>query len=155
MAQPRCTPRVCLRGFTLIELVVVMVLIATLAVVALPRLLDLNAWRLRAYGDQLQAELQAMQRLSIAQRRSIVATVTPGGVSAAYGNGASFASLTCPSSLPNCIQESGSRSVTFNSGNSGSSITSTGTALPITLVTGSTTQRYQIETETGLIRTLP
>lgn len=155
MRRPAAAPVGCPRGFTLIELVVVMVLIATLAVVALPRLLDLDAWRLRAYGDQLQAELQAMQRLSIAQRRIIVATITPTGVNAAYGDGTAFAALPCPSSLGSCIQESGSRTVSFNSGHGGSTVTSTGASLPLTLVAGSTLQRYQIETETGLIRTLP
>jgi prepilin-type N-terminal cleavage/methylation domain-containing protein len=38
-------------GFTLIELVMVMVMVGALATFALPRMTDVTAWRLRACGN--------------------------------------------------------------------------------------------------------
>ena len=56
-------------GFTLVELVMVIVVIGALAVFVLPRALDLQVWRLTAFGGELQAQAAAMHRLALAQRR--------------------------------------------------------------------------------------
>ncbi len=142
-------------GFTLVELVMVLVLIGVLAVFALPRALDLTAWRLRAYSDELQAQTMAMQRLALQQRRPVVATIAPDGVTFAYAGGATIAALPCPAAATPCIGEAGTRSVTFNAAHSGRAATSTGTALPVTVTAGDTTFAWRIETETGLIRPAP
>lgn len=144
-----------LRGFTLIELILVIVITAALAVFALPKVLDTTLWRLRSFGDDLQARHQAMLRLSLQQRRPIVATITGSGVSWAYGSGASLDALNCPATESPCIAEGGSRTVTFNSGNSGAVATSTGAALPVTVAYGSYSQAYRIEVDSGLIYPVP
>jgi prepilin-type N-terminal cleavage/methylation domain-containing protein len=143
------------RGFTLVELVMVLVITGALAVFALPRALDLTAWRLRAFGDELQAQMLAMQRLALAQRRPVVATIDTTGVSFDYGAGGNLVTLSCPAAATPCIAEAGPRRVTFNASNAGAAVTSTGAALPVTVTSGTTTQRYSIETETGLFRPLP
>ncbi|WP_305037023.1 type II secretion system protein [Paucibacter sp. KBW04] len=144
------------RGFTLIELVIVMTMIGALAVFALPRLVDTEMWRLRAFSDDLQSQMQAMLRLSLVQRRPIIATISPTGATFAYvGGGPALASVDCPASSSPCIAESGSRSITFNSGNSGSSISSTGAALAVTVSSGSYSQGYVLENETGLFYATP
>jgi prepilin-type N-terminal cleavage/methylation domain-containing protein len=148
-AAARCT------GFTLIELVMVMVVIGVMAVFVVPRALDLTDWRLRAFGDELQAQSMAMQRLALAQRRPVVGTLTPTGASFAYVGGAALVSLPCPAAASPCISEAGSRTVTFNAGNSGRAVTSTGGALPVTVAAGSWSRRFSIEAETGLFRPLP
>ena len=56
-------------GFTLVELVMVLLIIGVLSVFALPRLLDTTMWRLTAYGNELQAQMQAMHRMALLQRR--------------------------------------------------------------------------------------
>jgi prepilin-type N-terminal cleavage/methylation domain-containing protein len=142
-------------GFTLVELVMVMLIIGILAVFVLPKALDLTAWRLRAFADELQAQSMAMQRLALTQRRPVVATLTGTGISFAYSGGATLATLSCPATDSPCIGEGGSRTVTFNSGNSGSAVTSSGASLPVTVSSGSTSMAYQIESETGLFRALP
>ena len=143
-------------GFTLVELVMVIVILGALATFALPRALDLTAWRLRAFGDELLAQNQAMQRLALQQRRVVVGTLTGTGASYAYGGGgATIVSLSCPAAASPCIGEGGSRTVTFNAGNTGRAVTSTGAAMAVTVASGSSSRAFQIETETGLFRSLP
>ena len=143
-------------GFTLIELVMVIVITAALAVFALPKLVDTTLWRLRAFGDDLMAQHQAALRLSLQQRRPITVTVTGTGVSWAYSaSGALVSSLACPATESPCIAEGGSRTVVLNSGQSGSVVSSSGAALPVTVSSGAYTQAYLIENDTGLIHTLP
>jgi prepilin-type N-terminal cleavage/methylation domain-containing protein len=142
-------------GFTLVELVMVMVVIGVMAVFVVPRALDLGDWRLRAFGDELQAQGMAMQRLALTQRRPVVATITPTGASFAYVAGGTLVSLPCPAANSPCISETGSRTVTFNAANSGRATTSTGSALPVTVAWGDWSRRFIIEAETGLFRPLP
>jgi prepilin-type N-terminal cleavage/methylation domain-containing protein len=142
------------RGFTLVELVMVMIIIGVLAVFALPSL-DLTTFRLRAFADELQAQTQAMNRLSMTQRRPVIATFTPTGATYAYASGGTLLTLACPATASPCLAEAGARSVTFNAGNSGRAITSTGAALPVTVSHGDITMAYRIENETGLFRTAP
>jgi prepilin-type N-terminal cleavage/methylation domain-containing protein len=142
-------------GFTLVELVMVLVIVGALAVFALPRMPDLTGWRLLAYGDELRAQLMAMQRLALAQRRPVVATIAPTGVSFAYVAGGALADLPCPPAASPCIAEPGLRSVTFNAGHSGTAVTSTGAALPVTIGQGATLRAWRIEPETGLVHPAP
>lgn len=142
-------------GFTLIELVMVLVIIGALATFALPRMTDLTAWRLRAFADELGAQTMAMQRLALAQRRPVVGTITGTGVSFAYASGGALASVPCPAAVSPCIAEAATRSVTFNASNTGRAVTSTGSALPITVSGGDVTLAYRIESETGVFRTAP
>lgn len=144
-----------LRGFTLVELVLVIVITAALAVFALPKVVDTTLWRLRSFGDDFQGRHQSMLRLALQQRRPIVETITPTGVSWAYGSGAAIAALPCPATESPCIAESGSRTVTFNSANSGATVASAGAALTVTVASGSYSQAYRIETDTGLIYPTP
>lgn len=142
-------------GFTLVELVMVILVVGALAVVALPRLLDLGAWRLQAYGDELASEMAAMQRLALQQRRPIVATINTTGVVFTYASGGTLRSLACPAAASPCLAESGPRSITFNSGNSGRAVSSSGAALPITVAHGGSSRGFVIEHETGLFRPAP
>lgn len=154
--MPARPPRsLAVAGFTLVELVMVLVIVGALAVFALPKALDLTAWRLRAFGDELQAQMQAMQRLALAQRRPVVATLNTTGVSFDYVAGGNLVTLACPATASPCIAQAGPRTVTFNAANSGRAVTSSGSALAVTVSSGSTTQAYTVEAETGLFRPLP
>jgi prepilin-type N-terminal cleavage/methylation domain-containing protein len=145
-------------GFTLIELVMVIVVVGALSVFALPRLLDLNAWRLRAFADDMQSTTAAMLRLSLAQRRPVTATFTINGVSYAAAGGA-LGSVPCPSAVPACLTGASAGTATFNAlingANSGYTVTNP-VALNINVTDGTTTQySFTLENDTGLMRRLP
>ena len=133
----------------------VILIIGTLAVFVVPKALDLTAWRLNAFASELKAQSMAMQKVALAQRRPVLATISTTGVSFAYVAGGAIVTVSCPSTVSPCISAGGGTTVTFNSGNTGSAVTSTAAAVPVTVSSGSTTLTYQIENETGLFRSFP
>lgn len=80
-------------GFSLIELVVVMVITAILAAVAIPRLTDSEtkgSW----YYEQVKAGVRYAQRQAVAQRRLIYVLVLPGQISLCYASPCAGTELT-------------------------------------------------------------
>ena len=142
-------------GFTLIELVITLMLVAALAVFAAPKFADLNAWRLRAFGDDLSSRCLELQRLAINQRRTIVATFSSTGVSVAYSGGGSLGSLNCPASTSPCLNLASPVTASFYASSTGLTRTSTGSALDLTVSYGSYSKSYRLENETGLFHALP
>lgn len=67
-------------GFTLVELIMVIVMIGVLAVVALPRLQDNTALRASAWHDQVQAALRHARQTAVGHRRLVCASVATGSV---------------------------------------------------------------------------
>lgn len=149
------------RGFTLIELVVVLVLVGILAVFALPKLMDKGSMDARSYANRLQSIVMHANRQAIAQRKPIRVTFTPAGASMTYVSGGAIAvpvidpstgsaySLACPSSLGNCLTTTGN--VVFNANNSGRALTSPSQPLVVNIVGTGYTAQFTIENETGYI----
>lgn len=63
-------------GFTLVEMITVMVLVGILAVVAVPRFFDRDVFDSRAFSDEVRATLRQAQKLAIAQHRNVCVIVT-------------------------------------------------------------------------------
>jgi MSHA pilin protein MshC len=61
-------------GFTLIELVMVLVLVGVLAVFAAPRFLAINDLNARGFHDETLAYLRYAHKTAIAQRRTVCVT---------------------------------------------------------------------------------
>ncbi len=88
------------RGFTLVELITVMVIVGILALAALPRFFEKNTFDSRGYYDQVISTLRFAQKIAVAQRRFVCVTFTANsitlthGVTAACGN-----ALTSPTGV--------------------------------------------------------
>jgi MSHA pilin protein MshC len=70
-------------GFTLIELVAVLVIMGIVAAVAAPRLLSNAAFNERGYADEIAASLRYARRIAVASACNVRFTVTAAGYSAA------------------------------------------------------------------------
>jgi MSHA pilin protein MshC len=66
------------RGFTLVELVVTMVLIGILAAVAIPRMFDATAFRSRGFYDEVVNAARYGQKLAVASGCSVELSITSG-----------------------------------------------------------------------------
>jgi len=71
---PRCNRLRGQCGFTLIELIMVIVLMGVLAVVAAPRIFNSNDFNARGFHDETLAYLRYAQKTAIAQRRTVCVT---------------------------------------------------------------------------------
>lgn len=63
-----------LRGFTLIELIMVIIILGVLAVFAAPRMFDKNDAYARGFHDETLGYLRYAQKTAIAQRRTVCVT---------------------------------------------------------------------------------
>jgi MSHA pilin protein MshC len=68
-------------GFTLVELVAVVVLIGIVCVVVAPSFFDIDAYAERGYADEVKAALRYSQRVAISSGCDVQFTITPAGYS--------------------------------------------------------------------------
>ena len=86
--------RIKMSGFTLIELVAVLVIIGVLAIAAISRFFDTQVFDSRGFNDQTLATLRFAQKTAIAQRRTVCVTFTGTTVTLIMATAAG-ASITC------------------------------------------------------------
>lgn len=88
------------RGFTLIELIMVMVMLGVLAVFAAPRILNRNDFEARGFHDQTLGVLRFAQKTAIAQRRSVCIAFTANSVTLTIANAEAIANCAVPLNGP-------------------------------------------------------
>jgi MSHA pilin protein MshC len=86
------------RGFTLAELIAVMLILSVLAAVALPRLQGISGFRDDGWHDQVVAALRLAQKTAVSHRRLVCATVGTSQVTLAIA--LSNPASACTTSLP-------------------------------------------------------
>lgn len=102
------------RGFTLVELITIIIILGILAGIAIPRFFDRNVFASRGFHDQVIATLRHAQKTAIAQRRFVcvqfsAVNATPGMVTLTTG-----ANNTCGANL---IGPSGESPYTISNNN--------------------------------------
>ena len=91
------------RGFTLVELITIIIILGIIGAVAAPRFFDRNVFASRGFHDQVIATLRHAQKTAIAQRRFVcvelsAVNATPGTVTLTTGaDNVCVAQLTSPS----------------------------------------------------------
>lgn len=74
----------CGRGFTIVELVVVIIVLGILASLAAPRFAGRSAFDERGYFDQVRTSLRYAQKSAVAMRREVCVTFTAASVTLSY-----------------------------------------------------------------------
>lgn len=78
-------PAIC--GFTLTELVAILVILGVLAAVAIPRFIGQRGVDARAFHDQCQAVVRYAQKVAVAQRRTVYVDVAANRIGVCYDAG--------------------------------------------------------------------
>lgn len=78
------------KGFTIVELVVVIVVAGVLAAVAVPRFMGGNGFEERGFRDETAAALRYAQKSAVASRRWVCVNFNPGGNGLTATIGATF-----------------------------------------------------------------
>ncbi len=99
------------RGYTLIELVTVITLVAILAAVAGPRFFDTSVFRARAYADELAGAIRFSQKVAVASGCSVLVTATTGGYQASQQTASGNHCDTTSASWPNVVVNSDGQQV--------------------------------------------
>lgn len=84
-------------GFSLVELVVIIILVGILAVVAIPRFVGVESYNTKGYYDRVIAGVRYAQKQAVAKRRNVCVSITTPTVSFTYAAAAGAGSGCAPS----------------------------------------------------------
>ncbi|MCA1924677.1 MAG: prepilin-type N-terminal cleavage/methylation domain-containing protein [Thiobacillus sp.] len=68
------------RGFTMVELVLVLIVVGVIAAVAAPRMVDRSAFQTHGGAAEIRAALRYAQKLAMAKNREVCVTTNPTGL---------------------------------------------------------------------------
>lgn len=83
-------------GFTLIELVVIILTLGILAVYAIPRVFDLDSYRTRAAYDEVAGAVRYAQKLAVASGCEVQVVISANGYALQQRPGPVVAGSNCP-----------------------------------------------------------
>lgn len=102
MSQPTPRPPRCLSGFTMVEMITVLLVVGIMAAVAMPRM-NLSGFDGPGYRDKVRATLEFARKSAIAQRRIVCVTLAANGLALTIDNVTPETVAgrgTCPRQLP-------------------------------------------------------
>lgn len=109
------------RGFTMIELTVVIVIVGILAVVAVAKLSGVDAFEVQGFFDSTKSAVRFAQKLAVAQRTNVVVVVNATNVNVCYTNPGCGSPVTDPTtgqamtlSAPDGVSLTGPASISFD-----------------------------------------
>ncbi len=152
-------------GFTLIELIMVIVMLGVLAVFAAPRMFNRNDFEARGFHDQTLGVLRFAQKTAIAQRRSVCVAFTPNSLTLTIANAEGIAACanpligpTGPPVPPNVATLTAPANVTyvgtpvaFRFDGLGQPLTGASTPAPRTINVVNATRTISVEADTGYV----
>ena len=94
-------PRRSDRGFTLTELVMVIVIVGILAVAAIPRFFDRQTFEARGFHEQVKATVRYAHKAAIAQHMPVFVNVTAGAICLTYKADDNCTNVTAGEFVPN------------------------------------------------------
>jgi MSHA pilin protein MshC len=164
-SQPVVYPSVFLQhGFTLIELIMVLVVTAVLAAVAMPSFNSVSGFSARGFHDQTLAYLRFAQKTAIAQRRTVCVGFTSSSITLAIAAAVGTSNCATAGSLVGPQGESpvvlnvktglsySAIPIAFNFDSLGQPITSSGTAQTTqTIQVSGVGSTITVETSTGFV----
>ena len=154
-------------GFTIIELIMVIVILGVLAVFAAPRIFNSGDFNARGFHDETLSLLRYAQKAAVAQRRTVCVAFTATTVSLTMASSASTTDCSTPASpgltgprgeTPAAIPST-ARGVTFNGTPSGFSFNGLGQPLTAagallstqTVIQISNASNIYVEASTGYV----
>ncbi|MGV8893980.1 MAG: pilus assembly FimT family protein [Burkholderiaceae bacterium] len=142
-------------GFTLVELIMVMIITGIMAAVVAPKLMDNSDIQARGFADQVKASLRYAQKTAVAQRRFVCAAFTSSSITLTINAAAACpgATLASPSGELTYVVTAPSR-ITFSSTPADFSFDGLGRPSPNTQQTihiGGIASTITVERETGYV----
>ena len=167
-SQCRCHSRslgcLAVRGFTLIELIMVIVMLGVLAMVAAPKIFNSNDFNARGFHDETLALLRYAQKAAIAQRRTVCVTFTTSSASLTMASAPATFDCASPVTLRGPTSDTASITAksgvtysapqpsAFNFDGLGQPITSVGVAMATqTIQVNNAAKSIKVETVTGYV----
>lgn len=80
-------------GFTLIELIMVLVIVGVIALIAIPRFLNQSIFESKGFADHVHASLRYAQKLAVAQRRDVHVRLNGSSIALCLDSGCSAANI--------------------------------------------------------------